>query len=61
MKANQAIESQNRSQAESQKSEPGYTAAPVQRKRNDTGLPDNLKAGIENLVGLFHGRRKGAL
>lgn len=51
MKANQAIESQNRSQAESQKSEPGYAAAPVQRKRNDTGLPDNLKAGIENLSG----------
>ena len=26
-------------------------AAPIQTKRNDTGLPDNLKSGIENLSG----------
>jgi len=26
-------------------------AAPVQKKANDTGLPDNLKAGVENLSG----------
>jgi hypothetical protein len=25
---------------------------PVQKKKNDTGLPDNLKSGIENLSGL---------
>tara|TARA_B110000503_G_scaffold142188_1_gene238195 strand:+ start:842 stop:2374 length:1533 start_codon:yes stop_codon:yes gene_type:complete len=27
-------------------------AAPVQRKENNTGLPDNLKSGVENLSGV---------
>ena len=27
-------------------------AAPIQKKENDTGLPDNLKTGMENLSGL---------
>lgn len=28
-----------------------HNAVPVQKKANDTGLPDNLKSGIENLSG----------
>ena len=27
-------------------------AAPIQKKENNTGLPDNLKSGVENLSGL---------
>ncbi len=29
-----------------------YGKTPLQRKKNDTGLPDNLKAGVESLSGL---------
>lgn len=28
------------------------TQLPIQKKKNDTGLPDNLKSGIENLSGM---------
>lgn len=42
----------HRSKSTAQKAVESYNSTPIQKKTNKTGLPDNLKSGIENLSGM---------